>query len=159
MLRETAAIACLDGETLQLKTERGAACAGCSLKVGCGQYLLMSDAELLKVRDCEVARPLLQEGLQVGDHVQISLSEGQLLQLAALFYGLPLCGLLLFTLLASLLEAGEGALILAALTGLATGVLLSRLLMSSASIRRSVSPKIHRMAAAGANETLAHGST
>lgn len=173
MLRETATVARHDGDTLHLKTRRGATCSGCSLKGGCGQYLLARDADVLTLQGCELSRPSQNEGLQgsvsnsnvlhanvqIGDEVQISLSEGQLLHLVGLFYGLPLLGLLLFTLLATLLNASEGVLVLAALSGLGSGVLLSRLLLHSDDVRRSVSPQIHRLAAADARETLVHGST
>lgn len=159
MLRETVSVISHDGNAVYLKTQRGSTCSGCSLKGGCGQYLLARDSELLKLQDCELTRPLLQQNLEIGEQVQITLAEGQLLQLAGLFYGLPLLGLLLLTLLATVFEAGEGVLILAALAGLAGGIALSRLLMRSNRIRRSVSPQIHRMAAAGATETLVHGSS
>jgi sigma-E factor negative regulatory protein RseC len=174
MLCETATVAGHDGHTLHLKTRRGATCSGCSLKGGCGQYLLARDADVLKLADCELHRPLSSspvaqasavmnsvshESVQIGDQVQISLAEGQLLQLVGLFYGLPLLGLLLFALLGALFNASEGVLVLAAAGGLGSGVLLSRLLLRSDGIRRSVSPQIHRLAAAGATQTLVHGST
>lgn len=154
MLRETATVTRHDGQTLHLKTQRGATCSGCSLKGGCGQYLLARDADLLKLQDC-----LLHEEARIGDQVQISLAEGQLLQLVGLFYGLPLLGLLLFTLLATLLDTSEGVLVLAAMGGLGSGVLLSRLLLRSDEVRRTVSPQIQRLAAADANQTLVHGSS
>lgn len=159
MLRETASVASLEGQTLHLKTGRRGTCSGCSLKGGCGQYLLARDNDLLKMQDCEVTRQLLRDDLRVGEQVEITLSEGQLLRLTGLFYGLPLLGLLLATLLASALGAHEGVLVLLASAGLAAGVFLSRLLMRSEGIRRGVSPQIHRMDAPGVTETRINGSS
>jgi sigma-E factor negative regulatory protein RseC len=159
MLRETASVVSHDGHVLHLKTERRGTCSGCSLKGGCGQYLLARDNDLLDVPACESTRGLLEGELQSGEQVQIVLSEGQLLNLAWLFYGLPLLGLLLATLFARGLGAGEGMMMLLALGGLALGVYLSRLLLRSKRMRRRVSPQIHRMTAVGVTPNLVRGSS
>lgn len=160
MLRELASVVRHDGPALVLKTERQGTCARCSLKGGCGQYLLARDRGLLEMQDCDLAGQWQKGALQPGEQVEVSLSGGQLLCLAGLFYGVPLLGLLLAALLAALLGAGEGVLMLATVVGLAGGVLLSRLLLNRDSIRSAASPRILRSASAasGAAAALADGS-
>jgi sigma-E factor negative regulatory protein RseC len=150
MLCETAAVVRHDGKSILLKTNRRDTCGGCSLKGGCGQYLLARDADCLELSGSDLPHQLLQEKLGVGDQVQISMDEGQLLRLVALFYGFPLLGVLLATLLASLARLGEGGVVLSALGGFGGGIVLSRLLAGSSGIRHRVSPRITRVPAQGA---------
>jgi sigma-E factor negative regulatory protein RseC len=160
MLCETASVVRQDSHAIFLKTNRHNTCGGCSLKGGCGQYLLERDADCLEVRNADLSSQLLQpqELLAAGEQVQITLEEGQLLRLVVLFYGLPLFGLLLATLLAALGESGEGALVLSALCGLAGGIAFSRLLVRSAGIRHQVSPRITRLTGQGASNVNIQGS-
>lgn len=159
MLSETASVVSSDGHSLQLKTGRQGACSGCSLKGGCGQYLLARPDALLDLQHCALEGDLQQGGVQGGDQVQISLAEGQLLLLAALFYVLPLAALLLATLLASLLGAGEGALMLTALVGLAAGVGVARRLLRSDEVRRRLSPQIRKVTGTAVSADRNDGSS
>lgn len=145
MLTEPASILSREGNTLRLHTSRKASCSGCSMRSGCGQYLLLPQDDQLQVDAC--AQNAL---LQAGDQVQLELAEGRLLLLAALFYGLPLTGLLLGTLLAVLAAAGEGLTILAATVGILAGIGLSRWLLRQEAVRRRVAPQLRPLAVAGA---------
>jgi sigma-E factor negative regulatory protein RseC len=144
MQSESALVASPDGKTLQLRTARQSSCSACSLKGGCGQYLLARQDALLELHSCELGEELRKQGLRAGEQVRISLAEGQLLLLAALFYALPLASLLLATLLAFWLGAGEGAVILAALAGLLSGIALTRQLLRTGRLGRRLSPQIRR---------------
>lgn len=158
MLYESAAVVSCDGTELLLRTGRHATCSGCSLKPGCGQYLLARDRDLLAVTACHADGLTLPQDLREGEQVRITLVEGQLLRLTALFHGLPLAGLLLATLAGTALGLPEGSTILMAGAGLAGGVAVSRLLMRIGRLRRRLSPQILRMAPADSTPVQFDGS-
>lgn len=150
VLHETAKVTGLDGQTIRLETSRKAACSGCSLKSGCGQYLLA------RGNDCLVLRgdALSESGpgtLKQGATIRLSLQPVQLLKLTALFYLLPLLLLIAATLLATLTGLGEGNTILLALLGLLSGFLASRLILKSRAVGRSLSPRIEEVTLACEN--------
>lgn len=129
MLSESALVVALDDQGLCLQTRRQAACSGCSVRKGCGQYLLAQDRKVLQLDDAGLAQRLLAAGVQPGAEVIVSLGQHQLLQLVAVFHALPLAGLLLATLTTVLLGGGEGAAIAAGASGLLAGGLWSRRLL------------------------------
>lgn len=159
MLTEAASVLGRDGSTLRLQTSRHATCSGCSLKAGCGQYLLVSagrdsrqDQELT-VNDLaggdEVA------GCRAGDQVRIELSGGNLVMLAMCFYMLPLVLLLIATALGAWLGAGEGLLVLSGLAGLAAGCWMARWLLATQTGRRRFSLRVRRLEQVGASAGVA----
>lgn len=77
-------------------------------------------------RDRGLVRALCHFHLQVGDPVVIAIREDLLVRGALLLYLLPLAGLFLSALLMQALGAGEPAIILSGLVGLALGLLLVR---------------------------------
>jgi sigma-E factor negative regulatory protein RseC len=138
MLSETATVVRLDAGTIQLKTERLSTCTGCSLKSGCGQYLLSREQDLLCLSARDVAARVDLDSLQAGSRVQLSMEPGQLLSLVAWFYLLPLGCLLVATTVADLLELQDTMAGLSALSGLCAGVLISRVAMRSRSTGASL---------------------
>lgn len=122
MLSETASVVSLDAETIQLKTQRLATCTGCSLKSGCGQYLLSRDQELLNLSGSALVGKNPISTYRTGDRVQLTMEPEQLLVLTAWFYMLPLVFLLVATVIATLSGLSDAQTALAALTGLATGL-------------------------------------
>lgn len=158
MYSESAAVVHVDARGLQLRTERQTTCAGCSLKGGCGQYLLARDRDVLDLRDVDLGCQLLQSGVQAGDTVHISLESGQLLTLAGLFYAVPLAALLLATLAASWLGAGEPGLVLAAVVGLGVGIGCSRQLMARVRAGRGIGLRVALVAADDSAATNSEGS-
>jgi sigma-E factor negative regulatory protein RseC len=121
MLNEPARVVAISGDRIQLKTARKSTCNKCSLKGGCGQYLLAPGEDTLWL-PCAAS----QDGGQLmpGAEVVISMPEGTLTRLAALFYLLPLVALLLATLLASTFTSSELWLAASACAGLLAGFLL-----------------------------------
>jgi sigma-E factor negative regulatory protein RseC len=152
MLCESATVVGIDGQELKLRSERSAACAGCSVKGGCGQYLLARPSDDLNLPSSTLISGSGAGGNPVGSKVQIELASGQLLQLAVIFYVLPLGTLLAATLLAWLFGGSEGQQAAAAFVGLAAGVLATRRLLSSDAVRQRVSPRLRPLAAVASNQ-------
>lgn len=126
MLSEPASVAALSDDAVHLQTRRGATCSGCSLKSGCGQYLLASKDESLVLPRSDFTCAADAAALQPGAQVRLSMAPSQLLRLSFLFYLLPLALLLLGTLAGLWLGSGESSAILGAAAGLLTGLLLAR---------------------------------
>lgn len=126
MLFEPASVVETSPDTVRLQTRRSATCAGCSLKSGCGQYLLAPKDEILPLPRNTLTNSLTDDVLQPGTQVLVSLAPAQLMRLAFLFYLLPLGTLLSGTVVALLFGFGESGAILGAGAGLATGLLGAR---------------------------------
>ena len=117
MIEQQATIIEVDGNTLWLQAERESTCSNCQVKQGCGTGLLakhvgkkFSKISVHKTTD-----------VALGDVVTLVIPEQALLQGAALMYMLPLALLFFFSIIMRSFEMGEGAEILAGLTGLVTG--------------------------------------
>lgn len=122
MLSEVVRIRALEGELIHLDSSRKAACGKCSLRSGCGQFLLGTDKQSLILARRQVR--LEGEIPGNGGTLQLGVREGVVTRLALLFYCMPLALLLLGTLAASLLTVNDAAIAMAGLTGLLAGLLL-----------------------------------
>tara|TARA_B100000787_G_scaffold65875_1_gene48304 strand:+ start:49 stop:468 length:420 start_codon:yes stop_codon:yes gene_type:complete len=117
MIEQQATIIEVDGNTVWLQAERESTCSNCQVKQGCGTGLLakhvgkkFSKISVHKTTD-----------MALGEVVTLVIPEEALLQGAALMYMLPLALLFFFSIIMRSFEMGEGAEILAGLTGLVTG--------------------------------------
>jgi sigma-E factor negative regulatory protein RseC len=126
MLYESATVVGLQADNILLQTDRHSTCTGCTLKGGCGQYLLSRDRENLLLSRSSLVKVPDNVALQAGDHVQVTLASGPFLRLVAWHYLLPLAGLLLATILASFGDLPEPAVVIVGFTGLAVGFLLAK---------------------------------
>jgi sigma-E factor negative regulatory protein RseC len=121
MLTESALVTRRDGNRVELELQRGSACDHCELNQGCGTGAL---SRLLGRR----SRPLAIEtdkDCKPGDRVLLELPESALVRASLLLYGLPLLGLLLGVLLATLLAIPEWLVVSIAIFGLLTGFKLA----------------------------------
>jgi len=98
------------------------ACPRCAAGKGCGAGLLTGSNSVRRV-EATVSNDI---ALAAGDSVEIALASANLLQAAVIVYGLPLAGGIGFAGLAYLFALGDAAAALAAVAGLALGLLLSR---------------------------------
>jgi positive regulator of sigma E activity len=129
MLVEPATITALVGGNITLHTPRAATCGKCSMKTGCGQYLLAGDRQTLSLPRNEINVGVPEAQLQSGTEFRLCMEEQAVLGFTLLFYLLPLAFLLGAALLATALGAGEAVTALSALLGLTSGFLcLPRLL-------------------------------
>ena len=117
MIEQQARVIEIDGDTVWLEAERESTCSDCQVKQGCGTGLLakhvgkkFSKISVHKTTDATL-----------GEVVTLVIPEEALLQGAALMYLLPLTLLFLFSIITRSFDLGEGAEILAGLTGLVTG--------------------------------------
>ena len=117
MIEQQARVIEIDGDTVWLEAERESTCSNCQVKQGCGTGLLakhvgkkFSKISVHKTTDATL-----------GEVVTLVIPEEALLQGAALMYLLPLTLLFLFSIITRSFDLGEGAEILAGLTGLVTG--------------------------------------
>jgi len=122
MLTEPARVLEVSGDVILLETSRKAACGKCSIKGGCGQYLLGSDTELLQMNRQDLGTGVA--ALLPGSSVTLRMHRGTVASLALLFYCLPLLLLIAGMLLAGIWTTNESTQIISAFAGLAAGLLL-----------------------------------
>lgn len=124
MLSEPVSILAVKGDLINLQTSRKAACGKCSLKSGCGQYLLSRDTESfwLNAGGMTVDKSSPQNTFSAGTRARLSIAGDAVARLALLFYMLPLMALLVATLVASVFTVNEAWLAISALGGLTAGL-------------------------------------
>lgn len=105
-----------------VEVQAEAVCARCASGKGCGAGLLGGGAKSRRL----AAHVPAAMSLRRGDTVQISLAPGNLLQAAALVYGVPLLGALLGALSAYQLQLNDLNAAICALLGLCVGVAAAR---------------------------------
>lgn len=117
MITESAVVTRREGRQVELRLERGSACAGCELNKGCGTGAL---GRLLGHR----SKPIVIEtdrDLKPGDNLKLGVPESALVKASLMVYGFPLAAMITGGLLAVLLNLPEFIVGLFALTGFATG--------------------------------------
>ena len=117
MLTESALVTRRDDNRVELELQRSSACDHCDLNQGCGTGAL---GRLLGRR----SRPLVIEtdrDCKPGDRVLLELPEAALVKVSLMLYGLPLLGLVLGGLLATLLAVPEWLVVGIAFIGLFVG--------------------------------------
>ena len=126
MLCETARILQVSADKVLIETSRKGTCGKCSMKSGCGQFLLAPEKQTLWLeRTCVVAADSASSrALVPGMEMQLNMDGAALSGLALLFYLLPLGLLLLATVLASLFTTNEFWLAVSACAGLGSGFML-----------------------------------
>lgn len=91
MIEETARVARVDGEAVEVITERRSACGSCAAQKGCGTSLLAAWFPQRQLR----FRVHNAVGARVGDQVVVGLDEAYLQRGALLLYAVPLAGMLM----------------------------------------------------------------
>ncbi len=122
-VEETARVVAVEGRWAWVEAERQSACGQCAARAGCGT------AALGKVlgRKVNRVRALNPIGARPGERVAVGVRGTFLVRASVLLYGLPLLAMLALPLAVSALwGVGEGGQILAALAGLAWGLLWVR---------------------------------
>ncbi len=105
-----------------VRVDAAVGCARCAAGRGCGAGLSGSAGKSLEL---ELPVTEAAAGLQVGDHVQVNLASGNLLNAALIAYGIPLVGAAIAAAIAYLLQASEPVSVAASLAGLAAGMVVS----------------------------------
>jgi len=147
MIEEQATVTGIDGHWAMVRMQRQSACNSCELSSGCGTGAI---GRLLGHR----SKPVMiknQHQLKQGDTVVLGLPDDALLKASLLIYGLPLLGLMVGGMVASLI-IGESELLVVvfAMVGLVTGLQVSARL-ASRRYSNQFSPKVLRVRGEPAN--------
>ncbi|TGN41044.1 SoxR reducing system RseC family protein [Marinobacter confluentis] len=127
MITETGRVVAIKGNMAWVQTIRASACESCSARSGCGQRVLASASsgranQVLVTNDLEAS---------VGDEVTVAIDESALLSASLLVYALPLLLMVLGAVTGQQwLPAGDAGAIAGALSGLAAGFFLTRVIQS-----------------------------
>ncbi len=142
MLEETGTVTRVEGESIWVETIRQSACEGCRASKGCGQKALASigQGKRFQVKVKNPRHLVLREG----QPVVLGLEDSALLSASALVYLLPLVLMLGAAMLVDSMIGSEGLTILAALAGLAGGMLLARTLASRSQNQCRFEPEVLR---------------
>lgn len=129
----------------QVVTERGDACANCGASHCCAS--LGGSSKM-------VIKALNRANAGAGDLVAISIGSGALIQSAALFYVIPLVGLILGAVAGTTLAprwslGGSAAPVLLSFAGLGAGFLITALFTKRLSAREKFTPIITRVVKSG----------
>lgn len=116
------------------------ACPRCAAGKGCGAGLFTGSKRKRQV-EVLVAEHL---SLAAGDSVEISLGSENLLKAAVIVYGMPLAGAIAAAGLAYLLQLGDSAAAIAAVSGLIVGLLASRWRLNRAECIDSFVPYVEK---------------
>lgn len=142
MIEERARVISVDQGHAWVETRRQTACGSCAASKGCGTSVI---AKVLGNRRSRV-RAIDPVGVRLGDEVLVGIEESALVRGSFAVYTMPL-----FTLLAAALAvrglwpgAGEPAVVLAGLAGLAAGLLWLRLFARRVSADPRYQPVILR---------------
>ena len=117
MITEQAIVTRCDGRKVELELQRGSACGPCELNQSCGMGAL---GRLLGRRSKSLVIET-DKDLKPGDRLQLGLSESALVRASLTVYGLPLLGMVVAGLIASLAVESEILIALAACAGFVAG--------------------------------------
>ena len=122
----------------EVEVSAAVACARCASGRGCGAGLLGASEKNRRVH------ALIAAGVDVheGDEVRIELSPLQLLRASWLVYGLPLVAAVIATGVAYLFGLDDFYAVVAAVVGMAAGLVVARRQLSSASCLYRFTPTI-----------------
>lgn len=132
MIEQAAYVHKLDQSTVWLDTIRLSTCNSCTMKSGCGQRLMNQATDCKRSR---IALPLADNvSLQVGDEVVLGIPQQAFIKASLLTFAMPLVVLVLFAVAAQLSQFSEPMIVVSALLGLASGLLLVRWYSSRKSV-------------------------
>lgn len=124
--------------TVVVAVDAGIACARCASGKGCGAGLIGGPAGMQQVT------AIVPGGFEIatGDEVKLLLEPANVLRAALIVYGLPLSGGVIAAASAYMLGLGDLAAALAALAGLAGGIISARLRLKKARCLRDFIPVV-----------------
>ena len=130
----------IDGARAVVVVDVTSACPRCAAGKGCGAGLFAGGGA---DRQVEATIPPGMD-IAVQDVVEISLAPDNLLRAAIIVYGLPMIGAVIGAVIAYALSFGDVVAALAALTGLGSGLVLSRWRLQQTDCLQRFVPSIER---------------
>lgn len=125
-------------QTAVVAVDASVVCERCASGKGCGAGLYGSKSGGQRLE----ASVLPDLRVHVGDRVRITLAQSSVLRAALIVYGTPLAGALTLTLLAYLLDFRESVAIVAALVGLAVGIVAAKLRLGTTACMQEFTPVV-----------------
>ncbi len=142
MIEETGRVVAVREDRIWVQTERRTTCGSCAAQAGCGQGLFYKMSQ----RSHNHIELVTSEVVEVGDRVVLGIAEHTLIRSSLWAYGLPLLlmiGIAVVT--ETIFGIAEPWVIIAALAGLAAGMLLSRMHSFNAGRQSEYQPVLLRV--------------
>ena len=130
-----------DGVRAVVEVKVAATCPRCASGKGCGAGIFTASGSAAQPVEASVREGLI---LSEGDVVEISLAPDNLLQAAIIVYGLPMLGAIAGATLAYALSLRDSVAVMAALIGMAAGLVVSRWRVRQTSCLRNFVPVVER---------------
>jgi sigma-E factor negative regulatory protein RseC len=130
-----------DGVRAVVEVKVAASCPRCASGKGCGAGIFTASGSAAQPVEASVRKGL---DLSEGDVVEISLAPDNLLQAAIIVYGLPMLGAIAGATLAYAFSLRDAVAAMAALIGMAAGLVVSRWRVRQTSCLRNFVPVVER---------------
>ena len=130
-----------DGVRAVVEVKVEASCPRCASGKGCGAGIFTASGSAAQPVEASVREGL---NLSEGDVVEISLAPDNLLQAAIIVYGLPMLGAIAGATMAYTFSLRDSAAAMAALIGMAAGLVASRWRVRQTSCLRNFVPVVER---------------
>ena len=130
-----------DGVRAVVEVKVAASCPRCASGKGCGAGIFTVSSSAAQPVEASVRKGL---DLSEGDVVEISLAPDNLLQAAIIVYGLPMLGAIAGATLAYAFSLRDAVAAMAALIGMAAGLVVSRWRVRQTSCLRNFVPVVER---------------
>jgi len=130
-----------DGVRAVVEVKVAESCPRCASGKGCGAGIFTASSSATQPVEASVRKGL---NLSEGDVVEISLAPDNLLQAAFIVYGLPMLGAVAGATLAYAFSLRDSAAAMAALIGMAAGLVVSRWRIRQTSCLRKFEPVVER---------------
>ncbi|MDX2412561.1 MAG: SoxR reducing system RseC family protein [Woeseiaceae bacterium] len=130
-----------DGVRAVVEVKVAASCPRCASGKGCGAGIFAANGGAAQPVEASVREGL---NLSEGDVVEISLAPDNLLQAAIIVYGLPMLGAIAGATLAYAFSLRDSVAAMAALIGMAAGLVVSRWRVRQTSCLRNFVPVVER---------------
>lgn len=145
MIEERARVIAVENGQLLLEAQTKASCSACAVKQGCGTSVV---SKWIGRKFTRFQAPNTVNA-RVGDEVVVGLAEEAMLKGSVLVYLLPLLAMIGFALLADSLIAADTAsrdllVLISAVVGFSLMLVISRLLLSTGSNSRKLTPVVLR---------------
>lgn len=152
LLEGFARVVALEGNRVWLEPEQTTSCGACAASGACGAKGIGTTASRLELRRFAMAN---DPGLAIGERIVVGINERALLRASGTAYAIPLAVSLGAGALAQWAAGNDLVTMTATLSGLAVGLLASRLAADWLNARGQLAPRFLRRA--GANENCQIG--
>ncbi|MBI5162653.1 MAG: SoxR reducing system RseC family protein [Magnetospirillum sp.] len=141
-----ARVVATEGDVAWLEPEQTTSCGGCAAAGACGAKGIGTIASRLAARRFSLPN---DDGLEVGERVVVGIDEQSLVRGSLTAYAIPLLTMLGAGIVADQMVGDDGAVLVAAIAGLAVGLLVARFVAARLLARGDLAPRFLRRAGVG----------